>query len=359
MEDGTSPELDVVRIKLPHKTPKAVGQRVAMVFGEHARELVTVDSSLHFMKALCGEIDAKTGLSLIQKNDGEAGSSSENVGDSSSAAITSLFGDSVSELLIMPNANPISRRTVEKGDFCERLNPNGVDLNRNWDAHWNTQDVSEYKDAPSGRGPFSEPESRIIRDTLAEYKPNFYLSVHSGNLGVFAPYAYASNAPQPSSATMSLLQKVSQTYCQCPFGGAAHTIGYNCPGASIDYVYDKIGAKNSYAVEIWIGEDKQQPFHDRYEAQMRGTSTAGLSSFLQQRHTRHAIANLHEHESGDTTNQQDSAWCLQNFNPVHHDDYKDVLTRWTKAYLTLINESPQEPADRPHHVVENGVHRVM
>lgn len=371
LPDGTGPELDVVRIQLPQKTPEAVGQRVAMVFGEHARELITVDSSLHFMKALCGEIDTTTGQSsLMQKNSGEDGSSFDINGENSTSsdingnsihspsAISSLFGDSVSELLILPNANPISRKVVENGDFCERLNPNGVDLNRNWDAHWTEQDMSKWRDAPSGQRPFSEPESRIIRDTLSEYKPTFYLSVHSGNLGVFAPYAYASNAPQPSSDTMSLLQKVSREYCQCPFGGAAHTIGYNCPGASLDYAKDTLHAANSYAVEIWIGEDEQKPFHDRYEAQM--ASTAGLSSFLQQRHKRHAIAKLHKEESGEA--QKDPAWCLQNFNPLHHDDYQDVLKRWTQAYLTLIKESPQDNKERtsqPHAMVENGVHRVM
>lgn len=382
LPEGRGPELDVVRIKLPISTPEGGGHRVAMVFGEHARELITVETSLHFMRALCGEIDAMTGLSsLMQKNIGDSGdgSSSESDGDTSHSrtspsSISSLLGQSTSELLIFPNANPVSRRVVEQGDFCERLNPHGVDLNRNWDAHWIEQDVSISHDAPSGSKPFSEPESRIIRDTLAEYKPSFYLSVHSGNLGVFAPYAYASNAPQPASDTMSLLQKVSREYCKCPFGGAAHTIGYNCPGASIDYVYDTLHAKNSYAVEIWIGEHEQQPFHDRYEAQIKGKPTATLSSFLHQRHKRYAISKLHkdglhshgsflEHKeskgSKNSVQGHDPGWCLQNFNPVHHDDYQDVLHRWTQAYLTLIKESPQELTPQPQDLAEHEAHRVM
>jgi len=335
-----------------------------MVFGEHARELITVDSSLHFMKALCGEIDVPTGLSLMEKDNGEGDSASENDGDSLSesvsspaSAVSALLGDSVSELLIFPNANPTSRKVVEEGDFCERLNPNGVDLNRNWDAHWIAKDVSKWQDAPSGMKPFSEPESRIIRDTLAEYKPTFFLSVHSGNLGVFAPYAYNKNAPQPTPGTMSLLEKVSRQYCQCPFGGAAHTIGYNCPGASVDYVYDTLKAPNSYAVEIWIGEDEQQPFHDRYEAQIAGESASGLSSFLQQRHKRHAL--IKQHKDNSAEHGHDADWCLQNFNPTEHDDYQDVMKRWTQAYLTMIKEAPKDHADVAHKMVENGVHRTM
>jgi hypothetical protein len=34
------------------------------------------------------------------------------------------------------NANPDSRKKVENGQFCLRENENGVDINRNYDAHW-------------------------------------------------------------------------------------------------------------------------------------------------------------------------------------------------------------------------------
>ena len=34
------------------------------------------------------------------------------------------------------NANPLSRERVESGEFCLRENEHGVDLNRNYDAHW-------------------------------------------------------------------------------------------------------------------------------------------------------------------------------------------------------------------------------
>jgi hypothetical protein len=36
----------------------------------------------------------------------------------------------------MVNANPEARQIVESGSFCLRENENGVDINRNYDAHW-------------------------------------------------------------------------------------------------------------------------------------------------------------------------------------------------------------------------------
>ena len=40
------------------------------------------------------------------------------------------------ELKVILNANPISRSKVETGEYCLRENENGVDINRNYDAHW-------------------------------------------------------------------------------------------------------------------------------------------------------------------------------------------------------------------------------
>ena len=40
----------------------------------------------------------------------------------------------------MVNANPISRAKVEEGEYCLRENENGVDINRNYDSHWEYND---------------------------------------------------------------------------------------------------------------------------------------------------------------------------------------------------------------------------
>ena len=50
------------------------------------------------------------------------------------------------------NGNPKSRRKVENGDFCLRVNENGVDLNRNWDEKWAPRTVG-YVEADTNPGP--------------------------------------------------------------------------------------------------------------------------------------------------------------------------------------------------------------
>jgi hypothetical protein len=39
-------------------------------------------------------------------------------------------------LLIVFDANPLGRKKVDDGDLCNRVNENGVDLNRNYDSNW-------------------------------------------------------------------------------------------------------------------------------------------------------------------------------------------------------------------------------
>ena len=42
---------------------------------------------------------------------------------------------------------------MESGDYCLRTNEHGVDINRNWDDHWEPNDNTETN---SGSFPFSE-----------------------------------------------------------------------------------------------------------------------------------------------------------------------------------------------------------
>jgi hypothetical protein len=89
---------------------------VFLLFGEHARELISPETGLNIAKALCGKaettVDIKHNLNHFKYN-------------------------------MIVNANPISRRKVEEGEYCLRVNENGVDLNRNWDDHWE-QKVNRY-----------------------------------------------------------------------------------------------------------------------------------------------------------------------------------------------------------------------
>jgi len=74
------------------------------LFGEHPRELISPETGINFLQGLCNDPN------------------------------NSLLNNY--ELKVILNANPSSRERVENGEFCIRENEHGVDLNRNYAAHW-------------------------------------------------------------------------------------------------------------------------------------------------------------------------------------------------------------------------------
>jgi murein tripeptide amidase MpaA len=70
----------------------------------------------------------------------------------------------------------------------------GVDLNRNWDSHW--QKVEGDEQTYSGAAPFSEPETVALKNALEKYQPFLFLTIHSGTMGMYTPYAYSDKKGQ-------------------------------------------------------------------------------------------------------------------------------------------------------------------
>jgi hypothetical protein len=79
-------------------------------------------------------------------------------------------------LYLLPNVNQDSPRTP--GRVRGRLNANGVDLNRNWGCNWQEisyLDVERTISVSGGEEPFSEPETRALRNFFEEVRPGAVL----------------------------------------------------------------------------------------------------------------------------------------------------------------------------------------
>ncbi|MCL4805811.1 MAG: protein kinase [Anaerolineae bacterium] len=72
---------------------------------------------------------------------------------------------------IIPAASPDT--PVAPGEYRGRLNANGVDINRNWDCQWAADSAwgGEMRVGNGGSGPFSEVESRALRDFILNENP--------------------------------------------------------------------------------------------------------------------------------------------------------------------------------------------
>jgi murein DD-endopeptidase MepM/ murein hydrolase activator NlpD len=80
-------------------------------------------------------------------------------------------------LYLVPALNPDGAAAGH--DIEARFNANGVDLNRNWDANWEADAVHGKTPVNPGSQPFSEPETRALRDWLIEHHVQALVSYHS------------------------------------------------------------------------------------------------------------------------------------------------------------------------------------
>jgi len=298
-----------------------------LLFGEHSRELISPESGLHFLRILCGDLPPPKGapdLASVLRN---------------------------AEFAIVLNGNPQSRRKVEQGDWCLRSNPNGVDLNRNWDIAW-SKGGDKGSQTYGGPTPFSEPETRILKKLVTEFAPETFLCVHSGTLGMYMPWAYDSQhlAQRNQQDMMSLLKEIDNVHCHCPYGAAGKEVGYDCPGTSVDWVFSNTNASYAFAWEIYVG-DGEALLRERWEKKLEEGGQALLEAGAHLAHE-HFHDVFHQHHSdfvhhkkqkrGTALLEIDSAqsdWCLAHFNPTSQTKYETEVENWSVAYLKMVERT--------------------
>jgi hypothetical protein len=316
--------LDVVTIKSPQKGtgPK---RKALLVFGEHARELVSSESGVHFVRSLC---------SL------EAGSATQ--AQEVLAAV---------DFTVVPNANPMGRHLVESGNFCKRTNENGVDLNRNYgDEHRDLLSVSasnvgSYDDDdrkggeenPGARG-FSEPETQIIKSLAETLSPDLFISVHSGSFLLGMPYGFSDHdKPEHADQMAHMLGDISQRHFggSVPYGGIARTIGYRSPGCSVDYAAEHLHVPFAFTFEIYAEKSSNRKF----QPDVLDDTQANSYGFLKKGSLQHlSHPPISESASSQQPKAQSDESCLSEFNPMSEADLGNTLESWTSAYLDVAGQ---------------------
>jgi hypothetical protein len=256
---GEGVAIDVATVKAPGTEPK---NRMFVLFGEHARELISPETGIALLRTLCGAGD----LSLLQTKT-KAKSADDYLQDT--------------EFQIVLNGNPNSRRKVEQGDYCLRVNENGVDLNRNWDEKWEAE-AMDFANTNPGPRPFSESETKIFKQLVSDYNPTTFLTIHSGTRGMYMPWAYDMQhlATRNQPEMMAILKQVDQDHCECPFGAAGKEVGYPCPGTCLDWVYDRVETPYSFAFEIYTSPDKDESLKSRWQEKL----ASGGAALIQEGH---------------------------------------------------------------------------
>lgn len=313
-------------------------QKALLFFGEHARELVSSESALHFLKSICG------------------------LGSVPEEKVRKTLAST--EFVIVPNANPLGRKLVDSGNFCKRTNENGVDLNRNWGTAHRGNDplvaaaangVADNDDSDGAQeenpGPtgFSEPETQVLRDLARDISPRLFLSIHSGAYLLGMPFGYSdSERPEHADEMVNMLSGISSRYCsgQCPYGALAQTIGYRSAGCSIDYFVEELKVPFAFTWEIYTDSTHTKKFADEAQddkdAGRKGSTGRGFWDHLTPNFKKMEAEASSAPQSGPNPDVDEA--CMSRFNPMTEGALDSVLDTWSKAYLDVADQVAAIPA---------------
>ena len=146
------------------------------------------------------------------------------------------------------NTNPTGGGMWRKNRRPMLNNTYGVDLNRNYGYNWGYDNIGSSPDSTTdtyrGPAPFSEPETRAIRDLCLNHQFKIALNYHTyGNLLVY-PWGYLPQFFTPDSALFVDYAKYLTQYNAYLYGTGDETVGYVTNGDSDDWMYGEQTIKN-------------------------------------------------------------------------------------------------------------------
>ena len=124
----------------------------------------------------------------------------------------------------------------------------GVDLNRNYGYFWGYDNTGSSPDSTRdtyrGPAPFSEPETKAIRDFCISHDFKIALNYHTyGNLLVY-PWGYLPQFNTPDSTIFRNYSKYITQFNGYVYGTGDETVGYVTNGDSDDWMYGEQTQKN-------------------------------------------------------------------------------------------------------------------
>ena len=124
-----------------------------------------------------------------------------------------------------------------------RFNANGVDLNRNWDGDWQPTSYWGRREVDAGSEPFSEPETRVVRDYFRRIDPVVSVFFQSAAAGLW--YSGAEDGWTPARRLAEAYAGASgyRLPADTDEDGGADLVDYEITGSADDYFYE-IGHPN-------------------------------------------------------------------------------------------------------------------
>jgi hypothetical protein len=114
----------------------------------------------------------------------------------------------------------------------------GVDLNRNYGYKWGYDywgsSQRPWDETYRGPGPFSEPETKMVRDFLATFRPRDCMDLHAFGQYNMYPWGYG-NVPPPDQAMLEAVVDTFQANNHYPISGKFVTYAFTCELGTTDF----------------------------------------------------------------------------------------------------------------------------
>lgn len=137
----------------------------------------------------------------------------------------------------------------------------GVDLNRNYDFHWQAS-PNKRMETYSGPAPFSEPETRAVRDLVQTHNFKYAVDFHSGTEMILYPWGYTTDPPPDRAKFIEIASNLSSLTGGTPYNQSINL--YSTHGTSDDWMYGAEGVLalscEIFANGTWEGVSHLGPY---------------------------------------------------------------------------------------------------
>jgi hypothetical protein len=150
------------------------------------------------------------------------------------------------------------RKNLRPANGCHYQYEQGVDLNRNYDSKWG-EDIGSsshpcYEDY-RGTGPFSEPETRAVKEFFSEHEVSLMMTYHAWGDFYIPPFNYlAYSGPELYDSLEDYrfyksLQDIVPP--KSKVGTAYELLGYFANGLFVDWAY----AQGTFSLAVELGDE--------------------------------------------------------------------------------------------------------
>ncbi|MFC1500142.1 M14 family zinc carboxypeptidase [Candidatus Zixiibacteriota bacterium] len=145
-----------------------------------------------------------------------------------------------------PAGGGMWRKNKRDNDGDGEFNPyvDGVDLNRNYGYHWGEDDIGSSPNPEwstyRGTAPFSEPETRAVREVFDRRSFQFCLNYHAYSNVYLFPWGYTSASVDSLEAYQRWFGRLSE-FNHFAYGTGSSLIGYHTNGGAVDWQYGDRG----------------------------------------------------------------------------------------------------------------------